>query len=129
MKAGAPLFNHGIRGEWHEGNECSCQSLLTVHRLFFKAPACLSALWRRGGRLVSRHAHGSVEYKDDFAHSPTFFYRIGVFPFLRPCPEELRQTLTYSPDWASGNNYHTARIFPVESHNEINWEMTVFLRI
>lgn len=41
VNAGAPLFNLGVLGERHEGNECCCQSLLTVHRLFLKVPAFL----------------------------------------------------------------------------------------
>lgn len=85
VKAGAPLFNHRILGEWHEGNECCCQSLLTVHRLFFKASACLSALWRRGERLVNRHALGSRRFYT-LAH-------ILKKPFLPVYLEEFHQTL------------------------------------
>lgn len=78
VKAGAPLVR--VFGEWHEGHECCCQSLLAVHRLFFKAPACLSALWRRRRRRgpLRRHALGSSKHKDDFT---LFFKRVGYFDF------------------------------------------------
>lgn len=95
VKAGASLFNHRILGEQHEGNECCCQSLLTVHRLFFKAPACLSPLWRRGGWLVSRHALVLFRMQGRFytlAHIFFFYKTWLIFPFQHAHPEEFSPT-------------------------------------
>lgn len=64
---------------------------------FSKPLLCLSALWRRGGRLVIQLALGSSQYTDGFTHLLTFthFNWPGCyFSFLRVPSEKLQQTLT-----------------------------------
>lgn len=49
---GSP-FRHGILGDWHEGNEYCCQSLLPVHRLFFKVPALPFSFLEEGEKAAN----------------------------------------------------------------------------
>ncbi len=117
VKAGAPLFNHRILGEWHEGNECCCQSFLTVHRLFFKALACLSALWRKGeGWLAGMHS--ALWIQGQFCTLAHIFSRSGYSHLYMLIWRSLAK-LSHPPDREGEKNYHIAKDFPAESHNEI----------
>lgn len=110
VKAGTPLFSYGILGEWHEGNEYCCQSLLTVHRLFFKAPA-LSFRSLEGGE-ESLLPDLDVE----FYSLACMLKKIWLYlSFL----EDLHSTLTYSPDCETEKHDYTARSFPLGRNNDV----------
>lgn len=62
---------------------------------FSKPLLCLSALWRRGRKLVRRHALVSSEYVDGFTHFLTLVWELGIFA----ASKKNYPKLTYLPDW------------------------------
>lgn len=100
-KRGLRLFSHRILGEWHEGNEYCCQSLLAVHGLFFKAPCCLSALWRRKRRRRRgdggwvRRALGPSGFAQIWTLLGSFIW-LWLFWLLYVEQKGSNQTVTYS---------------------------------
>lgn len=75
---------------------------------FSKPGLCLSGLWRRGGKPVTRPGRRvlllSLHVEKDLALS-----------FL----EDLHSTLTYSPDCETEKHDYTARSFPLGRNNDV----------
>lgn len=94
---------------------------------------CLSALWRRGGRLVIQHALGSSQYMDGFTHLLTFshfnetwlaFIFACLARGIAPNYDPLNWPGEWNSQWNKRENIRFPRDFNVWGSCNTRWSFT-----